>query len=234
MRFVSPYEDDGGLGTMTTASLGVYDTQGLLIGVAGADFLMSDLKKHADADVVLNSLISSSNVCRNVTLPPCQIQLLRQTSSVDAVCGTSAEEGNNVALTSAECDDPDSVVLTACSNEAASAICPIGSKERKFKYLRCCEDEEGSPIVLIIVLVVVVVVVIVAFVILKKVFCKPKPPPQYPGQNKPQIISSTQAQHPQPQVQQPMQIVQQPVMVAQPQPMVVQQPVQQPAPPTYV
>lgn len=76
-----PYEDFYGLGTVTTASVPIYDTRSnppFLIGVVGFDVNISDLEKYDNYNDILNAFVTRSQTCSKFELTPCQMNFIRK------------------------------------------------------------------------------------------------------------------------------------------------------------
>ncbi|KAJ1551442.1 hypothetical protein HK096_011012 [Nowakowskiella sp. JEL0078] len=134
--WTTPYEDDFGLGLVTTAAQPVYDDQKILIGVAASDILVSDLQKSLDYQVVFNELITQSSGCRNQSLTTCQLQFLRQNISPDSVCSTGPD-ATNIKV----CSNTDNAVLHTCNKEfPINAVCTDLNKTTDLKQRNCCSN----------------------------------------------------------------------------------------------
>ncbi|KAJ1551443.1 hypothetical protein HK096_011013 [Nowakowskiella sp. JEL0078] len=144
--WTTPYQDDFGLGLVSTAAQAVYDDQSpfpeILIGVAASDILVSDLSKSSDYNVVFNELINQSNHCRNLTTSSCQLQLLRSSISNFSVC-TTGPDSTDVNI----CSNTDNVVLRACSNEfPLSAVCTDTNRTVDLKSRTCCNVSSTTTV----------------------------------------------------------------------------------------
>lgn len=103
--WINPYEDDGGLGNLTTVAKAVFspgneDLEGAFLGVAARDVLLEDLKfPGIDPLDVLAELTRRSSSCQATTQSPCQLQVHRNAYADEAICPdrlkTSEKDGNN-------------------------------------------------------------------------------------------------------------------------------------------
>ena len=89
----NPYEDDGGLGTVTTVARPVYSPDGangvpgVLVGVVGHDVKLTELESEgANHETVLSALVQRSSRCVPLSLSPCQLQVQRSHSGDHAPC----------------------------------------------------------------------------------------------------------------------------------------------------
>ncbi|CAD7703377.1 unnamed protein product [Ostreobium quekettii] len=89
----NPYEDDGGLGTLTTVARPIYSPRGaegvpgVLVGVVGHDVPIGDLEREGDSHAaVLDGLVARSSRCAPLVATPCQLQVHRSHSADEATC----------------------------------------------------------------------------------------------------------------------------------------------------
>eukprot|EP00210_Caulerpa_lentillifera_P005947 g5682.t1 len=101
--WTNPYEDDGGLGMITTVAKPVYsrgtrDLDGIFLGVVGLDVLLSDLEvpgiEYSD---VLEEIIERSRRCDLTSQTPCQLQVNRNAYANRAICADNISPANRRA-----------------------------------------------------------------------------------------------------------------------------------------
>eukprot|EP00210_Caulerpa_lentillifera_P005936 g5674.t1 len=101
--WTNPYEDDGGLGLITTVAKPVYsrgtrDLDGIFLGVVGLDVLLSNLEvpgiEYSD---VLEEIIERSSTCNLTPQTPCQLQVNRNAYANRAICADNISPTNREA-----------------------------------------------------------------------------------------------------------------------------------------
>ncbi|OSX80033.1 hypothetical protein BU14_0065s0038 [Porphyra umbilicalis] len=75
--FSESYEDDGGFGVLTTAALPVYDNAGALLGVAGVDIPLAELRRRSPSAEDAVAELSAVGTCSRPGLTSCEQQALR-------------------------------------------------------------------------------------------------------------------------------------------------------------
>eukprot|EP00210_Caulerpa_lentillifera_P007393 g7066.t1 len=88
--WIYPYEDDGGLGLITTVSKPVFSTDevdGIFLGVVGHDVELKEIENNDTShEEVLGEIVSRFPGCGNTPTNPCQLQLHRKAYLNTAVC----------------------------------------------------------------------------------------------------------------------------------------------------
>eukprot|EP00210_Caulerpa_lentillifera_P005946 g5681.t1 len=90
--WINPYEDDGGLGTLTTVARPVYsrgtkELDGVFLGVVGYDVFLRDLEiPGVPWSDLLEALQMRSRLCNVSPQSPCQLQVHRNAYANEALC----------------------------------------------------------------------------------------------------------------------------------------------------
>jgi hypothetical protein len=144
VRWTAPYEDAFGLGQMVTGAKVVYDRRGIvpvMVDVVGADVVMSDLTKHANAEAVLTELVSRGTVCDAVKYSECQMQHLRLDGSGYQCPGqktvTQCNAANEIATVVA-CTGVSTLNSMMCESLSPSTRLAASSTPKSTKAVACC------------------------------------------------------------------------------------------------
>jgi hypothetical protein len=89
-RWSTPYRDFAGLGMMTTVAQAVFDSAGVLRGVAATDVLLKDLYQYADITEIEESLMLRSMQCSVANMTACTMQLIRSGAGSLSLCDNPA------------------------------------------------------------------------------------------------------------------------------------------------
>eukprot|EP00210_Caulerpa_lentillifera_P007414 g7085.t1 len=90
--WINPYEDDGGLGLITTVAKPVYsrgtsDLDGIFLGVVGSDVQLKDLEvPGVPYQNALDVIVARSRQCKHAPQTPCQLQVHRNAYANRAIC----------------------------------------------------------------------------------------------------------------------------------------------------
>lgn len=188
VRWVEPYEDAFGAGTMTTASTALYDestSPPTLVGVVGIDLLLTDITAAAESSGVslINALATRSKTCATTEVIPgsCALARIREgTATTETTASTLFRNG--VVTTSRLCADdqkgcnerPEGACLGAeadAGRKTLSAKCDgTFDVTTEATHQSCCSSSSRSgltkgEIAAIVIGVLALLVIIIVFVV---------------------------------------------------------------------